>query len=142
MHNLCRLLIAGCLLLLVAPGVSAQEPLLAKCTRSANVLACVDAQGNAYSVLTAGNTIYLRGFEVSGRRSWAQTNSRYGQLTFSRDWLQMAKLGLDTVVAWAGRLSIVSPALGAALGDSCAGESRAARIRRADVSRGTTSRGG
>ncbi|WP_225923656.1 glutamine synthetase [Pseudomonas marvdashtae] len=82
MHNLCRLLIAGCLLLLVAPGVSAQEPLLAKCTRSANVLACVDAQGNAYSVLTAGNTIYLRGFEVSGRRSWAQTNSRYGQLTF------------------------------------------------------------
>ncbi|WP_434579300.1 glutamine synthetase [Pseudomonas sp. Z5-35] len=82
MHNLFRFLVAGCLLLLVAPGVSAQNPLLAKCTRSANVLACVDAQGNAYSVSTAGNTIYLRGFEVSGRRSWAQTNSRYGQLTF------------------------------------------------------------
>ncbi|MBC3363550.1 glutamine synthetase [Pseudomonas sp. SWRI154] len=82
MHNLCRYLVAGCLMMLVAPGVSAQSPLLAKCTRSANVLACADAQGNAYGVSTAGNTIYLRGFEVSGRRSWAQTNSRYGQLTF------------------------------------------------------------
>ena len=66
-----------CSLQTLAQGVS-----LANCTRSANLLACVDEQGNAYSVMTAGNTIYLRGFEVKGRRYWAQTNSRYGQLTF------------------------------------------------------------
>ena len=29
-----------------------------------------------------GSTIYLRGFERAGKRYWAQTNSRYGQLTF------------------------------------------------------------
>ncbi len=68
--------------LLVAADAMAQVPSLAKCTRSANLLACVDADGNAYSVNTAGSTIYLRGFEVTGKRYWAQTNSRYGQLTF------------------------------------------------------------
>ncbi|SDV08956.1 glutamine synthetase [Pseudomonas corrugata] len=61
---------------------SAQTSLLANCTRSANLLACSDGQGNAYSVMTAGNTVYLRGFEVKGSRHWAQTTSRYGQLTF------------------------------------------------------------
>ena len=70
-------------LLLVATQASAQMPgTLATCTRSATLLACVDAQGNAYSVATAGNTTYLRGFEVIGKRYWAQTNSRYGHLTF------------------------------------------------------------
>ncbi|SDD45659.1 hypothetical protein SAMN04490189_2481 [Pseudomonas koreensis] len=59
-----------------------QTPTLAHCTRSANLLACVDAQGNAYSVNTVGSTIYLRGFEKDGKRYWAQTNSRFGQLTF------------------------------------------------------------
>ena len=68
--------------LLVAVGAWAQIPSLAKCTRSANLLACVDGDGNAYSVNTAGSTIYLRGFEAAGKRHWAQTNSRYGQLTF------------------------------------------------------------
>lgn len=68
--------------LLVAFNAWAQNPSLAKCTRSANLLACVDADGNAYSVNTAGNTLYLRGFEIAGKRYWAQTNSRYGQLTF------------------------------------------------------------
>lgn len=61
---------------------SAQSPLLANCTRSANLLACVDLRGNVYSVAAAGNTNYLRGFDASSRRYWAQTNSRYGQLTF------------------------------------------------------------
>lgn len=71
------------MLLLVANQVSAQVPSqLATCTRSATLLACVDAQGNAYSVATVGSTTYLRGFEVIGKRYWAQTNSRYGQLTF------------------------------------------------------------
>ncbi|WP_457968884.1 glutamine synthetase [Pseudomonas sp. R4-84] len=70
------------LLLLFSVGASAHPPTPANCTRSANLLACVDAQGNAYSVFTAGNTFYLRGFEASGRRYWSQTNSRYGQLTF------------------------------------------------------------
>ncbi|NNA67112.1 glutamine synthetase [Pseudomonas gessardii] len=70
-------------LLLAATQAGAQVPgPLATCTRSATLLACVDAQGNAYSVATAGNTTYLRGFEVIGKRYWAQTNSRYGQLTF------------------------------------------------------------
>lgn len=68
--------------LLVAADAMAQVPTLAKCTRSANLLACEDAQGNAYSVNTVGNTLYLRGFETAGKRYWAQTNSRYGQLTF------------------------------------------------------------
>ncbi|MFO2465465.1 glutamine synthetase [Pseudomonas sp. 15FMM2] len=72
-----------CLLLIAATQASAQMPSpLANCTRSANLLACVDAQGNAYSVATLGNITYLRGFEVVGKRYWAQTNSRYGQLTF------------------------------------------------------------
>lgn len=68
--------------LLVAADAWAQIPPLAKCTRSANLLACVDGDGNAYSVNTAGSTMYLRGFEAAGKRYWAQTNSRYGQLTF------------------------------------------------------------
>ncbi|WP_435034142.1 glutamine synthetase [Pseudomonas neuropathica] len=68
--------------LLVADSAWAQLPTLASCTRSANLLACVDAEGNAYSVNTVGNTLYLRGFEKTGQRYWAQTNSRFGQLTF------------------------------------------------------------
>lgn len=73
-----------CALLLAAAGnACAQAPsLLANCTRSANLLACVDPLGNAYSVSTEARTTYLRGFEVVGKRYWAQTNSRYGQLTF------------------------------------------------------------
>lgn len=59
-----------------------KTPALASCTRSANLLACVDADGNAYSVNTVGNTIYLRGFEKNDKRYWAQTNSRFGQMTF------------------------------------------------------------
>ena len=68
--------------LLIAVDARGQVPSLANCTRSANLLACVDADGNAYSVNTVGSTIYLLGFEVAGKRYWAQTNSRYGQLTF------------------------------------------------------------
>ncbi|MCD9117991.1 glutamine synthetase [Pseudomonas bijieensis] len=81
MRKLLKLVLASPLLLWVL-SASAQSPLLANCTRSANLLACVDSQGNAYSVATAGNTIYLRGFEAASHRYWAQTNSRYGQLTF------------------------------------------------------------
>ncbi|BDU09572.1 MULTISPECIES: glutamine synthetase [unclassified Pseudomonas] len=55
---------------------------LALCTRSATLLACQDGQGNYYSVRTEGSTFYLRGYEVAGKRLWAQTNSRYGTLTF------------------------------------------------------------
>jgi hypothetical protein len=70
------------LVLLSATNVWAQIPALANCTRSANLLVCLDAEGNAYSVNTAGSTIYLRGFDKSSQRYWAQTNSRFGQLTF------------------------------------------------------------
>ncbi|VVM42952.1 glutamine synthetase [Pseudomonas fluorescens] len=75
----CSLLSLG---LLVAGNTWAQFPAQASCTRSANLLACVDTEGNAYSVNTVGSTLYLRGFEKSGQRYWAQTNSRFGQLTF------------------------------------------------------------
>lgn len=68
--------------LLMFGSAWAQSPALATCTRSASLLACVDAEGNAYSVNTVGNTLHLRGFEKNGHRYWAQTNSRFGQLTF------------------------------------------------------------
>lgn len=72
------------ILLLVAANAQAQVPATPQtsCTRSANLLACKDALGNAYGVATEGKTIYLQGFEVIGKRHWAQTSSRYGQLTF------------------------------------------------------------
>ena len=54
----------------------------AQCTRSANLLACKDRDGNAYSVHSQGNTQYVRGLEVLGQRRWVQTNSLYGPLTF------------------------------------------------------------
>ncbi|MDO7898519.1 glutamine synthetase [Pseudomonas citrulli] len=82
MSKLLRFVIAGPWLLAALSAFSAQSPLLATCTRSANLLACEDGQGNAYSVMTAGNTVYLRGFEAINQRYWAQTNDRYGQLTF------------------------------------------------------------
>lgn len=75
----CSILSLG---LLLAGNACAHLPALAKCTRSATLLACVDADGNAYSVTTIDDTLYLRGFEKNGRRYWAQTNSRFGQLTF------------------------------------------------------------
>jgi len=55
---------------------------LALCTRSATVLACRDASGNSYSVVTAGQTTWLKGYETLDKRRWVQTNSRYDQLTF------------------------------------------------------------
>ncbi len=70
------------LILLTGHATAAAPSPLATCTRSATLLACVDPLGNAYSVATVGNTLYLRGFEVIGKRYWVQTSSRYGQLTF------------------------------------------------------------
>ncbi len=81
-RNLMKPLVCALLLAMAGPACAQAPSLLAKCTRSANLLACVDPQGNAYSVATVGNTTYLRGVEVIGKRYWAQTNSRYGQLTF------------------------------------------------------------
>lgn len=54
----------------------------ALCTRSATLLACIDSVGNNYSVATSGSTLYLRGYESADKRYWAQTNSRYGSMTF------------------------------------------------------------
>lgn len=54
----------------------------ALCTRTATLLACIDADDNTYSVAMAGKTMFVRGFESVGKRRWAQTNSRYGSLTF------------------------------------------------------------
>ncbi len=54
----------------------------ALCTRSATLLACIDAHDNNYSVAVSSSTMYLRGYESADKRRWAQTNSRYGSLTF------------------------------------------------------------
>lgn len=104
--------------LVIAADAWGQIPSLAKCTRSANLLACVDPDGNAYSVNTVGSTIYLRGFEVTGKRYWAQTSSRYGQLTFSPASPPMAKPGSATVAGLAGPPSIGFPAPAAAVASS------------------------
>ena len=69
----------------LAPHALAQalpSDTLAHCTRSANLLACKDLEGNYYSVQTKGSTVFLRGYEIEGKRRWAQTSDRYGQLTF------------------------------------------------------------
>lgn len=64
------------------PALAMPRTDLALCTRSATLLACKDSKGNYYSVRTEGSTFYLRGYESAGKRLWAQTNSRYGALTF------------------------------------------------------------
>ncbi|BAN57277.1 hypothetical protein PP4_54240 [Pseudomonas putida NBRC 14164] len=79
------LLRAMVLLLLAMPTSLTAMPKnspLAMCTRSATLLACQDGKGSYYSVRSEGNTFYLRGYDFSSRRLWAQTNSRYGTLTF------------------------------------------------------------
>ncbi|HGM5583390.1 TPA: glutamine synthetase [Pseudomonas putida] len=58
------------------------QPGLALCTRSATLLACEDGKGSFYSVRTEGRDFHLRGYDSNSRRLWAQTNSRYGQMTF------------------------------------------------------------
>ena len=75
-------IVALLLVTLPAPLFAMPHTNLALCTRSATLLACQDKQGNYYSVRTEGSTFYLRGYEVAGKRLWAQTNSRYGPLTF------------------------------------------------------------
>ena len=69
-------------LMLGAPFSAVARVDLPLCTRSATLVACGDARGNYYSVRTAQNTLYLRGYDAAGKRLWAQTNSQYGSLTF------------------------------------------------------------
>ncbi|WP_296184735.1 glutamine synthetase [Pseudomonas sp. UBA1879] len=77
---------AGCVALLLSTHAWAAPPSpkldQALCTRSATLLACVDAYDNQYSVAMKGTTMYLRGYESVANRTWAQTNSRYGAMTF------------------------------------------------------------
>ena len=78
-------LLAGCSLVLSTQAYALPpSPRLDKalCTRTAMLLACIDAGENTYSVAVAGKTMFVRGFESAGKRRWAQTNSRYGSLTF------------------------------------------------------------
>ncbi len=78
-------LLAGCSLVLSTQALALPpSPRLDKslCTRTATLLACTDADDNTYSVAVAGKTMFVRGFESVGKRRWAQTNSRYGSLTF------------------------------------------------------------
>lgn len=74
----------------------------ATCTRSLTLLACRDPAGNGYSVATRGTTTYLRGYEVAGHRRWAQTNSRFGQLTFFSGWSWDGEAWIGTIqrVGW------------------------------------------
>ena len=77
--------LAGCFLWLTTQAFAAPpSPRLdrALCTRSATLLDCVDAYNNRYSVAMSGTTMYLRGYESEDKRRWAQTNSRYGGMTF------------------------------------------------------------
>ncbi|QXI38485.1 glutamine synthetase [Pseudomonas xantholysinigenes] len=75
-------IVALLLLVIPTPLIAMPRNDLALCTRSATLLACQDSKGNYYSVRTEGSTFYLRGYEVASKRLWAQTNSRYGALTF------------------------------------------------------------
>ncbi|MDZ3994617.1 glutamine synthetase [Pseudomonas sp. Teo4] len=73
------------LLLLIVPSPLFAMPSggnLALCTRSATLLACHDGKGSYYSVRTDHSNLYLRGYDRASRRFWAQTNSRFGTLTF------------------------------------------------------------
>ncbi|MEG6660185.1 hypothetical protein V2A87_49505, partial [Pseudomonas aeruginosa] len=73
-------------LLLLAPAAQAQGFLPgtrpAECAYLRTVLACMDRLGNHYSVATGGNDTWLRGYDAASGRRWAQTNTRYGRLTF------------------------------------------------------------
>ena len=84
MNLFVKSLMAVTLLASTAAMAAPPQPVngLTLCAQSANLLACHDADGNAYSVATEGKTLWLRGYEAGSKRRWAQTNSRYGQLTF------------------------------------------------------------
>jgi hypothetical protein len=86
----------------------------ALCTRSATLLACIDAHDNRYSVAMSGTTMYLRGYESTDKRHWAQTNSRYGSMTFFTGLASDGELGWDMSRKWAGQPSAASPAPAAA----------------------------
>lgn len=76
---------ASMLLLLALPTSLLAMPQggsLVLCTRSATMLACQDGKGSFYSVRSESSVFYLRGYDFNSRRLWAQTNSRYGTLTF------------------------------------------------------------
>jgi hypothetical protein len=78
-------LLAVCLALMSSQAFAMPpSPRLDKalCNRTATLLACIDADNNTYSVALAGKTLFVRGYESAGNRRWAQTNSRYGPLTF------------------------------------------------------------
>ncbi|WP_457931849.1 hypothetical protein ACT51I_28680 [Pseudomonas aeruginosa] len=82
-----RVLRLYCLaLLLLAPAAQAQGFLPgtrpAECAYLRTVLACMDRLGNHYSIATGDNDTWLRGYDAASGRRWAQTNTRYGRLTF------------------------------------------------------------
>jgi hypothetical protein len=84
MVRVLKVFLGFCLLLSTQVFAAPPSPKLdqALCTRSANLLACIDAYDNSYSVAMSGTTMYLRGYESADKRRWAQTNSRYGSMTF------------------------------------------------------------
>jgi hypothetical protein len=83
MVRVLKVFLGFCLLLSTQVFAAPPSPKMdqALCTRSANLLACIDAY-NSYSVAMSGTTMYLRGYESADKRRWAQTNSRYGSMTF------------------------------------------------------------
>ncbi|MGH8416058.1 MAG: glutamine synthetase [Pseudomonas sp.] len=83
MVRLLGILVAVLVLLSTQVFAAPPSPRLdqALCTRSATLLACIDAYDNRYSVAMSGTTMYLRGYESADQRRWAQTDSRYGSMT-------------------------------------------------------------
>jgi hypothetical protein len=84
----------------VCAALPSMRPDPSLCTRSVSLLACLDAYGNSYSVAMSGTTMSMRGYEAASHRRWAQTNSRYGQLTF---FTGVASDG-ETWVGWVRRV--------------------------------------
>lgn len=68
----------GLALLLVVLDAAAAPP---RCVRGGVLLVCSDGLGNRYGVRSDGIDTYTRGFPNAAGQSWAQTNTRYGQLT-------------------------------------------------------------
>lgn len=68
----------GIALSLIALDATAAPP---RCVRGGTLLVCSDGLGNRYGVRTEGIDTYTRGFPNAAGQSWAQTNTRYGQLT-------------------------------------------------------------
>ncbi|ABR84118.1 hypothetical protein AO896_26685 [Pseudomonas aeruginosa] len=116
MPSLTRLLCLACLSFAASAPAQGYLPGTrpADCAYLRNVLACMDRLGNHYSVATAGNLTWLRGYDAASGRRWAQTNTRYGRLTFFSGVASDGEIwvGLSRNIGWTS-ISRVSSSSGA-----------------------------